>query len=135
MGRKKSKDKASLFAQVIRTRVSQDTYERLTGLIGQSDCHSIGEVARRILSKEKIVAFTIDRSFDPIVEELCRIRREINAIGININQVTHAFHADDAPGRRVAEALKIVKQYNEVGDKVAELLGVISQVTKKWSQR
>jgi hypothetical protein len=135
MARKKSKNRDSLFTQSVRTRVTEEVYARLQGLVGQSDCHSVGEVARRVLSKERIVAFTMDRTFDPIVEELCRIRREINAIGVNINQITHAFHADDAPGRRVAEALKIVKHYNEVGDKVAELLGVISQLTKKWSPR
>jgi hypothetical protein len=135
MGRKKAKDQEQLLTKTVWARLTSDAYQRLEGLVGSSDCHSVGEVARRILSKEKIVAFTVDRTFDPVVDELCRIRREINAIGVNINQITHAFHADDAPGRRVAEALKIVKQYNEVGDKVAELLGIISQVTKKWSQR
>ena len=135
MGRRKARNPETLFTKHVQAKVTQEVYDRLDGISKSSDCHSIGEVARRILSKEKIVAFTVDRSFDPVVEELCRIRREINSIGVNINQITHAFHADDAPGRRVAEALKIVKHYNEVGDKVAELLGLISQVTKKWSQR
>src|SRR5688572_10644226 len=123
MGRKKAKDQAQLLTRTVWARLTNEAYQRLEELVGTSDCHSVGEVARRILSKEKIVAFTVDRSFDPIVDELCRIRSEINAIGVNINQITHAFHADDAPGRRAAEALKVVKHYNEVGDKVAELLG------------
>ena len=135
MGRRKAQNPEALLTRHVQAKVTQEVYDRLETISKSSDCHSIGEVARRVLSKEKIVAYSVDRSFDPIVEELCRIRREINSIGVNINQVTHAFHSDDAPGRRAAEALKIVKHYNEVGDKVAELLGVISQVTKKWSQR
>jgi hypothetical protein len=135
MARKKAPNQDKLLTKLVGVRLSPDVYDRLDKLRLTSDCQSVAELARRILSREKIVAFWVDRTMDATVEELCRIRREINSIGVNINQVTHAFHADDAPGRRVAEALKIVKQYNEIGDKVAELLGVISQVTKQWSPK
>jgi hypothetical protein len=135
MGRKKAKDPESLLSRIIWTRVTLEAYQRLEGLVGSSDCHSIGEVARRILSKEKIVSFFVDRSMDAPMEELCRIRKEINSIGKNINQITHAFHTAETSSQKVLHAVKVAEQYKKVGDKVNELLPIISQLSKKWLQK
>ena len=135
MGRKLAKDQGKLLTRTVWVRLTNEAYERLEALVGTSDCHSVGEVARRILSKEKIVSFSVDRSMDATAEELCGIRKELNSIGVNINQITHAFHADDAPGKKVANALKVAEQYNKVGGKVDDLLVIVSHLTKKWLQK
>jgi hypothetical protein len=58
-------------------------------MLQNSDCHFMGELVRSILSREKITIYQKDVSFDAPMEELIRIRKELNAIGVNINQITH----------------------------------------------
>lgn len=134
MGRKKAKDPDSLLAKIVWTRLTADAYQRLESFVGKSDCQTVGEVARRILSKERITTFTIDRSFDQVMEELSSIRRELNAIGTNINQITHAFHLSEGAAQKAIQAIKVADQYKVVGTKVDRLLSIISQHSTQWLQ-
>lgn len=134
MGRKKAKDSGSLLSKIVWTRLTTDAYQRLESFVGKSDCQTVGEVARRILSKERITTFTIDRSFDQVMEELSSIRRELNAIGTNINQITHAFHLSEGAAQKAIHAIKVADQYKVVGTKVDRLLSIISQHSTQWLQ-
>lgn len=135
MGRKKAKDESQLLSKIVWTRLTVEAYQRLESLIGRSDCHSAGEVARRILSREKITVFTVDRSMDGLMEELSAIRRELNSIGININQITRVFHSSDQVSQKAFHAIKVADQYKSVGNKVDRLLTIVSQLSSKWLQK
>jgi hypothetical protein len=134
MARKKAKDQDSLLSKIIWTRLTLEAYQRLESFIGKSDCQTVGEVARRILSKEKITTFTVDRSLDKLMEELSSIRRELNAIGTNINQITHAFHLSEGTAQKAIHAIKVADQYKIVGTKVDKLMSIISPLSSKWLQ-
>lgn len=135
MARKKVKDQHSLLTFVVCARVGESVYNRLNSFIGNSDCHSIGEVARRILSREKILCLHRDITVDQVVEELASIRKELNAIGVNINQIVHHFHIAETAEQRMFQALKVAQQYDKVGEKVERLLEMVSGISKKWLQR
>jgi hypothetical protein len=135
MGRKKTKDESLLLSEIIWTRLTKDVYQRLQSFVGRSDCHSVGEVARRILSREKILLSTVDQSMDIVMEELSAIRRELNSIGVNINQITHALHTSDQATQKAVNAIKVADQYKLVGAKVDRLLTIISQLSVKWLQK
>src|ERR1700754_1176816 len=91
MPRPKKAEKDQL-RYLLRIRVNQTAYQKLTAMQKQSDCRSICEIARKILSKERINLFHKDASLNGPMEELALIRKELKAIGININQQTHHFH-------------------------------------------
>jgi hypothetical protein len=55
MSRKKFKNQDELLTHPIIIRVNEHTYKRLEKIQTHSNCKSIGEVARNILSKEKIL--------------------------------------------------------------------------------
>lgn len=135
MPRKKSPSPASLLTHHLQTRVTQAVYQRLELLQKQSNCRSLGELTRRILSKEKIVVFQRDASLDAPMEELTQIRKELKAIGVNINQVTRQFHSESESNRKVVHALKVLEQYNKVGDRVEALLKMVNTLSKKWLQK
>jgi hypothetical protein len=135
MARRKAKDQNSLLTFVVCARVGENVYKRLNSFIGNSDCHSIGEVARRILSREKILCLHRDTTVDQVVEELASIRKELNAIGVNINQIVHHFHIAETAEQRMFQALKVAQQYDKVGEKVERLLEMVSGISKKWLQR
>lgn len=135
MSRKKANDREELLAHPIRTRVRGSVYQRLVKMMENSDCQSIGELARKILSREKITCYYRDTTMDKPIEELTLIRKELNAIGVNINQITHKFHIADSPGQMMDQALRVEKEYKKVGEKVDQLLTMVFEMGKKWLQR
>ncbi len=133
MGRKKShKEKLT---KIFSVRVSERFYNRLAEIQKNSNCQYIGEVARRILYREEIVWYHKDASMDSTVAELALIRKELNSIGININQITHHFHTADVPNQKIFHALKIVDEYKKVGQRLDRVLNITSEITKKWLQK
>lgn len=101
----------------------------------ESNCQSVGEVARKILSREKILCFYKDVSLNAPMEELASIRKELKAIGININQQTHRFHISDSEAQRAFYVLKTADLYKIVGEKVDTALVLISKLAEQWLQR
>ena len=69
------------------------------------------------------------------VAELALIRKEINSIGVNINQITRHFNSESSPSKKIADALKIVEEYQKVGRRLDKLMNVTSEITEKWLQR
>jgi hypothetical protein len=132
MPRKKASDQDELFIVPVRTRVTKATAERLEKLRAFSDCHSIGELARRILSGSTITVFHKDASMDGVMEQLVIIRRELNAIGVNMNQVTRSYHQSRDEHTKAFYALKLAAQYQEAATRINLLLSLISQLSKKW---
>lgn len=135
MARKKSPYPDQLLTRHIQTKVTDEVYQRLKELRVKSDCQTLGELARRILSKGKVTLFHKDASLDAPMEELTAIRRELNSIGININQITHSFHVAINDGQKNYQALRAVEEYKKVGLRVDRLLELISQLAKKWLQK
>jgi myo-inositol catabolism protein IolC len=101
----------------------------------QSNCRSIAELARDILYQEKIIWYHKDASREAIALELAMIRKELNAMGKNINQVTRYFHNTDSHDLKTAQAHKVADEFNKVGHKVELLLEMISKLTESWSPK
>jgi hypothetical protein len=133
MGRRRSSKEG--LTRIFSVRVSDRYYKRLEEIKKNSNCQYIGEVARRILYREEIVWYHKDASMDSTVAELTLIRKELNAIGININQITRHFHSADIPNQKIFHALKIVDEYKKVGQKLDKVMSVTSEITKKWLRR
>lgn len=135
MARKKATDQAALYKHPIRTRVDGKTHIRLEKLLAESDCRTIGEIARKILSNEKITILHRDISMSQPMEELVGIRREIRAIGININQQTHRFHTSQSTTERLFHAQKTATVYKGIEPKIDRLLILVSRLAEKWLQK
>jgi len=117
----------------IHTRVTTEKYEELSELMRQSrNIHSLSELLRSILNNKKIMVETYDASLDKVMAELSGIRKELQAIGMNINQVTHRFHTEDLPEGKLFQAMEIVKLYQHTDLKVTELFSVIAKLSERW---
>ncbi|HEK22401.1 MAG TPA: mobilization protein [Bacteroidetes bacterium] len=135
MTRKKAEKRDELLTHPIILRVTETVFKRLEKLQQESNCQSVGEVARKILSREKILCFYKDVSLNAPMEELASIRKELKAIGININQQTHRFHISDSEAQRAFYVLKTADLYKKVGEKVDTALVLISKLAEQWLQR
>lgn len=132
MPRKKSKNPEQLLTHPIILRVNEDTYKRLEKILLHSNCQSIGEVARNILSKEKILMLTRDVTMNAPMEELASIRKELRSIGININQQTRHFHTSENEAQRSFYFMRTSDLYKNVGQKVDRLLELVTKMSMKW---
>ena len=116
----------------IRTRVTAKTYRRLEQIQRDSNCRSMGEVTRKILSREKILILNRDASMSGPMEELASIRKELKSIGININQQTRYFHTAENESQRAFYFMRTTELYKNVGLKVDHLLALVARLSLKW---
>jgi len=135
MSRKKAKDQDSILSHPIIIRVTENTFNRLEEIRRDSDYKTIGEVARNILSNRKIKVFYQDISMNAPMEEMALIRKELKAIGVNINQITRSFNQNKTETHQAFYVLKVADLYKNVDEKVDRLLVIISQLAEKWLQK
>ena len=120
----------------IRTRVDSASYKKLQKLLADSTCQSLGELVRKLITRERINCTYTDTTMNATMEELTSIRKELKAIGININQLTRTFNQEKGKeSNRQQYVLQVADLYQKVDIKVERLLALISKLTEKWLQR
>jgi hypothetical protein len=119
---------------VIRFRLNDASFKRLDTLRKNSNCRTLGEFVRSIVNEEKIIWYHKDATMDEISIKLAGVRKELRAIGININQATHFLNAAQEPVQKLYHAQQIAQQYSKVNYKVEQVLTIIANIQKKWSQ-
>ena len=135
MPRKKSAKPEEILIHFVRTRVNATVFKRLEKIRNNSDCHTIAEVARKILSKEQITVFYKDITLNSTMEELALIRKELRSIGININQLTRAYHSDKTVISQASCLEDIAVRYQTVELKTERLFSLINRLAEKWLPR
>jgi hypothetical protein len=135
MGRKRKPDRESLLVHRIRTRINDKAHGRLQSILSKSNCQTIGQLVRHILSNERIVVFQADATLKEPVQQLILIREELRAIGVNVNQITHHFHIADSNNQKMFYALKVGEEYAKVGEKVEVLIQMVAEIGQRWLQR
>ncbi|MCH7414313.1 plasmid mobilization relaxosome protein MobC [Belliella sp. R4-6] len=95
-------------------------------------CQTLSELIRDMLFKKEITVNTYDASLQEVKLKLARIRNELQAIGVNINQITRYFNSSQDVEAKQAYAEKVVPHYRNVEGKIEELLAILSQLSKRW---
>jgi len=132
MGQQKY-NKPERLSRLIGVRVSEAFYNKLEAQRASTNCQTIGEFARKVLLEEKINYYHRDAAMESVAAELAGIKRELNVIGSNINQVTRYFNSTALPNQKIFEALKILDEYKKTGGPVEKVLTIISTI--KWSPK
>lgn len=131
MGRKRLSDSDALRFD-IKTRINQLHFERLSLLLKNSRHRTMAELLREIICDKPIVTYSIDQSLGVVVDELARIRKEINSIGININQVARQFHSATSRTDKLSLLLEVTALNGELNSLTEKLFPIISELAKKW---
>jgi hypothetical protein len=135
MPRKPVADREEILVHPIIIRVNDATYKRLEKLLDQSSCKSIGEVARKILTKGRINCYYKDVSMNGPMEELALIRKELKSIGININQQTRYFNAVKSAAEKQFHSDRTVELLVKADAKMERLFALTSKLAEKWLQK
>ncbi|RZM30171.1 MAG: mobilization protein [Pedobacter sp.] len=128
-------NREELLRHNIIIRVNDATNARLKKLVEQSNCRTVAEVARRILSRERINCFYRDASLNGPMEELALIRKELKSIGVNINQQTRYFNAVKSVAEKQFYSERTVELLRKADAKMERLFSIISKLAERWLQK
>jgi len=69
---------------------------------------------------------------DKTMEQLSGIRKELQAIGVNINQATRKLHQTDFNTEQLIQAQEILKGFQHTEAKINVLFELIDNLSEKW---
>jgi hypothetical protein len=135
MTRKKLINRDELLKHKVGVRFDEKTYNKLKSQVQQSNASTVGELVRKIVTNEKVTFFIKDISMDEPTAALIKMRKEINAIGVNINQLTEMCHTTDSVEQKIDSMLKVAELYRQMMDKVSDVWKQVSEMSSKWSAK
>lgn len=131
MGRKKVNNNEAL-KHLIETRVNDKKFNELQDILTRTINMDMSTLVRNILHNRRIKTYTYDRTLDIVMEELSALRKEIRAIGININQITRYFNTYPESKKKEFYAKIAFNQYITLNEKIDRVLELVTKLSKKW---
>ncbi|TXJ24882.1 MAG: plasmid mobilization relaxosome protein MobC [Chitinophagaceae bacterium] len=119
----------------IKLRVTQHHYDRLNKLLSASRYRNMSELLRDIVCNRQVITYTHDESLDIVMIELVRLRKELNSIGININQITRQINSTAKQVLKVTLVLQATAMLKEVKDSMQPILSIVAELSKKWLRK
>ncbi len=111
----------------IGLRLTEDEFGVLEGRWKKSTVARLSEFVRRVLFGKTITVKTRNQSLDDFMAEMMLLRKELNAIGVNVNQATHRLHTLDY----LPQMQAWLSVWDRDKDKVFEQIGAINVALEK----
>ena len=116
----------------LTTHVNEKKYLELRQLLLQSPKMDMSMLIRHILENRKVRIYVHDETLDRWLEELSRVRAEIRAIGVNINQITKQFHTYPEPFRKATYASMAFQEYKNMQTRIESIYLIVGKLSQKW---
>src|SRR2546428_2648091 len=71
----------------LRIQLKPKEYNQINEQFKKTTCQHLSDYTRKILLNKKITIYHRNQSLDEFMEEMILLRKELNAIGINLNQL------------------------------------------------
>lgn len=92
----------------------------------------MSELLRKVIDNRKIIVENVDQASRLLLEELALIRKQIQAIGVNINQATRAIHVEKQPAQRAVLALEVVRLFQQADERISMLFTMMAKLSERW---
>ena len=129
------KEKKPMRNRWLTIRLSQEEEASLLKLSQKTTCRSLSEYGRSVLLKEPVTVLYRNATADDFLEEMVALKKELNAIGNNFNQVVHRLHTLDKTGDIKLWFLMSESSRATVQKKTEEILQKVSQIHAVWSPK
>jgi hypothetical protein len=119
----------------VTTRFKPNEFKLLETRFKKTRFRKLSEYIRCVLLEKPVNVIYRDKSMDDMLEELALLRKELNAIGINLNQAVRQINSahGNADGRLWLNLLSVI------GSKVDPSIGQIKERMENfsalWSQK
>lgn len=128
------KETKEIRAKWVTVRLNEMERNRLEKLYKKTTCNSLGEYIRSVLLKEPVIVRFRNQSADDFLEEFLLLRKEINAIGNNFNQLVHKLYTlDSIPEIRTwaimneSSKKSFMNKVAEIGEKMSKIYEILAQ--------
>jgi len=119
----------------LTVRLSEEEETKLNKFYKQTTCRDLSEYARSILLKKPVQIFYRNQSADDFLTEMIQLKKELNAIGNNFNQVVHKLHTLDNDWEVKSWAILNEIHKDRFLKKVSEVQEKLSQIHNLWLQK
>jgi uncharacterized phage infection (PIP) family protein YhgE len=118
----------------LHIRLTPDELQKISGNHQRTTSRELSAFARKRLLEEPLTYYTRSASMDEGLQELVQLRKELNAIGNNLNQQTKKLNSFTAtPGLGVmVDSLKLLRE--QLDAKLKEINNSINHLAKQWLQ-
>lgn len=89
------KEKKKVRTKWLTIRLNEDEENKLQKLYSKTTANSLSEYARDVILKDPVKILYRNQSADDFLAEMILLKKELNAIGNNFNQVVHKLHTLD----------------------------------------
>lgn len=127
-------NKDDLRNRIFKMRVSKNEIDQIVIYKKKTSERSLSNYARKVLLKEPVTVFHRNQSADDFLAEMLLLKRELNAIGNNFNQVVHKLHTLDRIPEFRHWIVSTQNARNAFLKKTEEISIRMHQIHQLWSQ-
>jgi hypothetical protein len=120
--------------RIVGLRFTAAEFKKVDASFKQTTFRKLSGYLRNVILDKPVTVYTRNKSYDEFVADMVGLKRELNAIGNNINQAVKKLHTmthDDE-----IKAWAVFHQNNQqfLFKKIAEIELKISKMSERWSQ-
>jgi hypothetical protein len=133
----KSDEKAVVISgrsRVLNFRVNVSEYEQLTESWKKTTLKKLSAYIRKVLFGRVLTVRTRNASLDDFMAELILLKKELNAIGVNVNQATHRLHTLDHLPQMQRWLVDWERDKGVLFGQMDLIIKALAKVEKQWLQ-
>ena len=119
----------------LTVRLNEDEEKKLNKFYSRTTSNSLSEYARDVLLREPVNVLYRNQSADEFLTEMILLKKELNAIGNNFNQVVHKLHTLDHIAEIKGWTILNESSKKNFMKKVDEIKEKMNQIYCQWLQK
>ena len=119
----------------LTVRLNEEEEKKLNNFYSRTTSNSLSEYARDVLLKEPVNVLYRNQSADEFLTEMILLKKELNAIGNNFNQVVHKLHTLDHIAEIKGWTILNESSKKNFMKKVEEIKEKMNQIYWQWLQK
>jgi hypothetical protein len=116
-------------------RLKPDEYQTLNSKFKKTQFRKLSEYMRSVLLEKPVTVNYRDKAMDDVLEEMVLLRRELNAIGNNLNQAMHNINSThgSADARLWMNLVTVIN--SKLEPSINQIKERMNQYADIWSQK
>ena len=120
--------------RVINFRLTGDEYDQLVLGWKRTTLKKLSAYIRKFLFGRVLTVRTRNASLDDFMAELVLLKKELNAIGVNVNQATHRLHTLDHMPQMQRWLVDWERDKGVLFGQIDLIKGALAKVEEQWLQ-
>lgn len=118
----------------VHVRLNEAEFLALKKTFSKTQTRNLSEYVRRIILGKPMIGTYRNSSLDALMEELIRLRKDLNNVGNNFNQAVHKLHTCDTDQEIKTWLITYEMDKRRVLRQMEEIRAFIGKNAEKWLQ-